>query len=172
MAPPLPCAFSFLPPTVPFLLQTYVFKVQNFREKYNARWALVTGGSSGIGRAITERLASQGLNVVVAALPDSLLDQVVESMSEKYPSQEFRAIGVDLSSASFMDEIVDLTDDVDVQIVFNNAGFLTMGVRVVVCWCWCVVVCVCVCMFARVCVYVCSRVRVFVCVCVYVGVSV
>lgn len=29
------------------------------KKKYNAEWAVVTGASSGIGRAISEKLASQ-----------------------------------------------------------------------------------------------------------------
>lgn len=33
--------------------------VQNVKNKYGATWALVTGGSSGIGKAVVRKLASQ-----------------------------------------------------------------------------------------------------------------
>jgi len=33
-----------------------------------ASWAIVTGGTSGIGREIVERLAQQGLNIIIAAV--------------------------------------------------------------------------------------------------------
>jgi NADPH:quinone reductase-like Zn-dependent oxidoreductase len=46
---------------------------QNVAKKYMAEWALVTGGSSGIGYAIVQKLASQGVNVVIVAYPDRLL---------------------------------------------------------------------------------------------------
>lgn len=46
---------------------------QNLAKKYQASWALVTGGSSGIGYAIVQKLASQGINIVIVAYPDRLL---------------------------------------------------------------------------------------------------
>ena len=43
----------------------------DLRKRYGgARWALVTGASSGIGKSLTVRLAEQGLDVVMVAYPD------------------------------------------------------------------------------------------------------
>jgi len=78
---------------------------QDLKRKYDAQWALVTGSSSGIGKSLASRLASQGLNIVMVALNDRLLDDAV----------------------SELDIIAEATKDLDVQIVFNNAGFMLTG---------------------------------------------
>ncbi len=57
---------------VPFLVTKFL-PSQDLKKKYNASWGLVTGGSSGIGKAISTRLAQQGINVIIAALDDDLL---------------------------------------------------------------------------------------------------
>ena len=46
---------------------------QDLKKKYDATWALVTGGSTGIGRSIATELCEQGLNVCVCALEDDAL---------------------------------------------------------------------------------------------------
>ena len=45
--------------------------------------ALVTGGASGIGRAIVERLAEDGFNVVVVDLNRQLADEVVAGLRNR-----------------------------------------------------------------------------------------
>lgn len=60
---------------------------QDLKEKYNAQWALVTGGSSGIGRAIVDRLAMQGLNVCVVSMNDDLLKNTVKELQSAFPKQ-------------------------------------------------------------------------------------
>merc|ERR1712216_957110 len=52
---------------------------QNLKKKYDAEWALVTGSSSGIGKSIAFSLAKQGLNVVLVALQEPLLDETSRS---------------------------------------------------------------------------------------------
>ncbi|KAH6598764.1 hypothetical protein BASA61_002839 [Batrachochytrium salamandrivorans] len=111
----LPCGLQALLPS------------QNLRQKYSASWALVTGGSSGIGASISERLASEGINVVIAALEDPLLKSSVDGLAKKYPKLQFRAVGVNLASKDFMTKIQDATNDIEIAMVFNNAGYIKPG---------------------------------------------
>jgi len=76
--------FILLSYAVPHLLVS-LLPTQDLKKKYGASWALVTGASSGallaspppavlrplstgIGRSLAQKLAAQGLNVVMVAL--------------------------------------------------------------------------------------------------------
>lgn len=92
--------------------------------------ALVTGGSSGIGAAIVRKFADQGLNVVVVALEDATLTNFKDIIVKEYPSCQFRFVGCDLSEASgdtYLNAVKEVTKDIDVQILCNNAGYITPG---------------------------------------------
>jgi len=109
------------------LIHTFLLKEQNLKTKYGAKWAVVTGASSGIGRAFSEKLANQGINIALVALKDQLLTDVHETLTKQYPNLEFRAIGVDLTQDTYMESIKSATQDIDVSLLFNNAGFVTIG---------------------------------------------
>ena len=103
---------------------------QNLKKKYDAKWALVTGGSTGIGRSIATELCEQGLNVCVCALDDDALRETADALKDKYGATcEIRAVGCDLgdTSGAYVEKIGDALKDVDVQCVFNNAGFMLTG---------------------------------------------
>lgn len=100
---------------------------QDLKRKYDAQWALVTGSSSGIGKSLASRLASQGLNIVMVALNDRLLDDAVSELKTTFKSGQFIKVGVDLGVPGYLDIIAEATKDLDVQIVFNNAGFMLTG---------------------------------------------
>ena len=76
------CVTYFLP-----LIVMKVLGPQDLKKKYQAQWALVTGGSSGIGRAIVDRLALQGLNVCVVSIDDDLLKNTVKELKAAFPKQ-------------------------------------------------------------------------------------
>ncbi len=84
--------------------------------------ALITGGASGIGRAIGTSLARRGARVVIADIDENAADDVVSSLV----SQEMRAISVELDVASQQSweaaraKIEDVFGPVD--ILCNNAG--------------------------------------------------
>ena len=89
-------------------------------EKYNR-------GSSGIGRAISEKLASQGINVIIVAVADDLLPNATSELRRDYPALEFIPVGVDLSKPGYMEAVATATEGKDVQLLFCNAGFMKTG---------------------------------------------
>jgi len=113
------------------IIQAYqaALRPQDLRAMYKAEWAVVTGASSGIGKAIVERLASQGVNVVMVALDDQILRDAVADVSNRFPKISFRACGCNLGQPAgpYMDLIVKATADIEVTLVFNNAGFIVPG---------------------------------------------
>lgn len=102
---------------------------QNLKKKYNADWALVTGSSSGIGKAIAEKLAEQGVSVVLVALDDPLLANTFTELQAKYPSVQFRKCGVNLGAKDYgyMPAIIEATKDIHIALLFNNAGYILTG---------------------------------------------
>lgn len=102
--------------------------VPDLKKKYDAKWALVTGAGSGIGKALAFKLASQGLNVVIVSLDDDFLKETMKGLKENFPKQEFRSVGCNFSpGVKYMDQIVEATKDIDIPIIFNNAGFIVTG---------------------------------------------
>ena len=82
-------------------LWVQMMPAQNLRKKYGATWALVTGGSTGIGRSLAEALLDQGLNVAIAALDDEALVETTKALRERHGAKrEVRAIAVNLGDRS------------------------------------------------------------------------
>jgi len=111
---------------VPKLLIS-ILPTQNLRKKYGAEWALVTGSSSGIGKSIAQRLALDGLNVVLVALNEPLLDKTFDELKQTFPDREFVKVGVNLGAPGYLDKVADATKDLNIQLVFNNAGYMLTG---------------------------------------------
>ncbi len=54
---------------------------------------LAGASAAGIGKALAKRLAGQGLNIVLVALGDDLLDSTAQELSELYPKVAFKKVG-------------------------------------------------------------------------------
>lgn len=106
-----------------------LFGPQDLKNKYGATWALVTGGSSGIGKELVRKLLSQGLNVVIIARSEPVFDETVKELKALFPKCELRPVKADLSDGSgeWMADVKTATEDIDVQVVFNNAGYILTG---------------------------------------------
>lgn len=84
-------------------------------------WALVTGASSGIGRAFAEQLAAAGLNLVLAGRSTERLESLGESL-RRTRGVEIRPIAADLSDPDGASTIIEATRDLDVGLLISNAG--------------------------------------------------
>ncbi|MGQ9723394.1 MAG: glucose 1-dehydrogenase [Candidatus Jordarchaeum sp.] len=94
--------------------------------RLNGKVAIVTGGGSGIGRAITEGLVEAGANVVIASRKFETLKKVSEELS----NQETRVLPVkcDLEKMEEINNLVKTTLEEfnDIHILVNNSG-MTWG---------------------------------------------
>jgi citronellol/citronellal dehydrogenase len=83
------------------------------------RRALVTGGGTGIGRAVALGLAQAGADLVIAARRKDVLDVAAEELA----ALTGRRVDVDLVNIRDVDQVQQLAErHGDVDIVINNAG--------------------------------------------------
>jgi len=72
------------------------------------QWAVVTGGSMGIGRAIVERFVGAGANVVAVARGQEALDETVAAAQAlASPEQQVLGISADVASRPGVDTLFD-----------------------------------------------------------------
>eukprot|EP00045_Choanoeca_perplexa_P002673 m.25907 g.25907 ORF g.25907 m.25907 type:complete len:325 (-) comp11641_c0_seq1:88-1062(-) len=85
-------------------------------------WAVVTGGSEGLGRSYAHALAAQGFHICIVALDNAQLKATCEEIKLAYPDINVRPVGVDLTDPSASTVIAQATQDLDIAMLINNAG--------------------------------------------------
>jgi len=87
-------------------------------------WAVVTGSTSGIGRAYSFELAKQGMNVMLVSRSEASLADLETELKSKYPKISVDHLAVDFSK---LDEAARAAvkaklDVLDVGVLINNVG--------------------------------------------------
>jgi uncharacterized protein len=94
--------------------------VNDFAEKYGP-WALVVGASDGIGAEFARAVGNLGLNPLLVARRQAVLDEVGAEITGN-SGVKVRTVAVDLTDPDAVPPIVDATRDVEVGLVFYAAG--------------------------------------------------
>lgn len=84
--------------------------------------AIITGASGGIGRALAEKLAGYGMNLVLTGRKEEALNAVAEAARKK--GCEVLVMAGDLTALDFQAELLAKAQDVFgcVDVLINNAG--------------------------------------------------
>jgi hypothetical protein len=85
-------------------------------------WALITGGSMGIGQELAKVFAANNFNLILVARNESRLKQVADELRAQH-NIEIKILVKDLSLASAPQEIFDALRDTPISVLVNNAGF-------------------------------------------------
>jgi short-subunit dehydrogenase len=91
-----------------------------FVESYGP-WAVIAGASEGVGASFAAAVAKEGVNVVLLARRQGVLDEVAVRIRDE-SGVETRAVAVDLASPSAMGTVTDATRDLEVGLLTYCAG--------------------------------------------------
>lgn len=96
-------------------------------KEFQGKVAVITGGASGIGRAMAERFAEEGMRIVLADVEQSALDKTAAEM--KAEGAEVLSVLCDVSKAEDVERLAKETVEAfdTVHILCNNAGVGTGG---------------------------------------------
>ena len=83
-------------------------------------WAVIPGGSEGIGASIARDLARSGINSVLIARKPGPLEDVAREVRDM--GAEARTLSLDLTAPDMLQRIPEVTDDLEVGLLVYNAG--------------------------------------------------
>lgn len=89
-------------------------------ERYGP-WALIAGGSEGVGESLARQLAAAGMNLVLLARKTGPLEALADSIRTT-AGREVRTASVDLSRPDALAQARKLTDDVEIGMLVFMAG--------------------------------------------------
>ena len=93
---------------------------EQIRHQYGP-WALIAGGSEGIGLCFARRLADAGINLVLLARREWPLREAAEELASAYPV-EIRTHAIDLTGADIAAQLESITRNIEVGLLIYNAG--------------------------------------------------
>lgn len=98
----------------------------DLQTRYGPRsWALITGGSEGIGKGFGEILAGMGFNLLLIARNEGKLELTGKELREKYPNVRVECVSLDCytcRNADFIGKLEAILLGKDLSLLINNVG--------------------------------------------------
>lgn len=91
-----------------------------FAEQYGP-WAVIAGGSEGIGASFARKIAAHGVNLVLIARKPQPLEEVAHQIGANSKVQ-VRTLSIDLTRPDLLESVRKITDDIEVGLLIYNAG--------------------------------------------------
>lgn len=99
--------------------------VPPLRERYGP-WALVAGGSEGVGRALAKQLAEAGVHLLLVARTAATLEALAAELRVEHPGVEVDLVAVDLATEGAVAQIAAAVGEREVGLLVLNAGANTL----------------------------------------------
>lgn len=90
------------------------------KERYGP-WAVIVGGSEGIGEHLARKLGAEGINVVLVARKPEPLAATAQKVREE-SGAEVRTLALDITRDDFLERIREVTDGLEVGLLVHNVG--------------------------------------------------
>lgn len=95
------------------------------REKYGP-WAVITGATAGIGRALTMQVAERNINIAAVARGQARLDALACELRKRF-GVTVRSVQADLRDPTAIETIIQATEGLEVGLLIPNAGIEMTG---------------------------------------------
>jgi len=90
-------------------------------------WAVIAGGSEGVGEAFARQLADAGVHLVLLARTAAALESVAASLRTEYPGVEVVTAPIDLAGVDAAAQVAGVVADREVGLLVLNAGANTLS---------------------------------------------
>src|SRR5262249_6537404 len=96
--------------------------------EWKGKWALITGASAGIGKALAEELAAGGANLVLTARRVDRLQQIASNLRSRHKIQ-VEIFEADLAKPLAPEAVFRFIEEkgIAIDLLVNNAGFGQYG---------------------------------------------
>ena len=91
------------------------------------KYTVITGASSGIGRAVALKFAERNKNLVLITRRKNLLEDLKSEILKKNPNLDIIVIDFDLTDVGKIPELYSKLNNYHIETLINNAGFGMYG---------------------------------------------